>query len=150
MLSNDEAVARFKEILSSKEGWQILKDSQFVSHLATFMAWALKSAQYDSERALQEFFLSTALNRSSISARAEDKGYLPRLPVPSSGGIRIKNSGVNQVEIPALQTFQSNKGIPYLIKYPVVIPSGGTFDTTVYQLSIVTIVRTVSEVTPFF
>jgi len=150
MLSNDEAVARFKEILSSKEGWQILKDSQFVSHLATFMAWGLKSAQYDSERSLQEFFLSTALNRSSISARAEDKGYLPRLSAPSYGGVRIRNAGANQVEIPALQAFQSNKGIPYLIKYPVVIPSGETFDTTIYQLSIETVIGTVSEAIPFF
>ena len=149
MLSNDEAVARFKEILSSKEGWQILKDSQFVGHIATFMAWALRASQFASERALQEYFLSTALNRSSISARAEDKGYMPRVPAPSSGNIQIKNNGANLVEIPALQAFQSNKGIPYIIKYPIAVQPGETVQTTIYQLYVETVVSTVSEALPF-
>ncbi len=149
MLSTDEAVEKFKEILGAKEGWQFLKDSQFFNHLATFQAWAMRSAQFDAERALQEFFLSTALNRSSIAAQAEDKGYLPRLPGPSSGQVSIKNNGANQVEIPALQAFQSNRGVAYLIKYPVVVQPGETVTATAYQLSIQTVVETITSADPF-
>jgi len=150
MLSNDEAVAQFKEILGSKEGWRYLKDSQFFSHLSTFQAWALRSAQFDAERTLQEFFLSTALNRSSISAQAEDKGYLPRTPFPSFGGIQVKNNGVNPVTIPIYQGFQSNIGLQYLIKYPITILSGQSAEATCYQLTRTVVSTVVPETTPFF
>jgi len=56
VLSNDEAIAKFKEIIGSAETWQNLKDSQFVNHMAIFQTWALRDAQYRAERAIQVVF----------------------------------------------------------------------------------------------
>ncbi len=150
MLSNDEAIAKFKEIIGSAETWQNLKDSQFVNHMAIFQAWALRDAQYRAERAIQEFFLSTALNQSSIQAQAEDKNYVPRSPVPSSGTIRITNMGASySVSLLGGQAFTSNKGIDYLIRFPVTIAASGYANMTAYQAKKVTVETDVTESLPF-
>jgi len=150
VLSNDEAIAKFKEIIGSAETWQNLKDSQFVNHMAIFQTWALRDAQYRAERAIQEFFLSTALNQSSIQAQAEDKNYVPRSPVPSSGTIRITNKGASySVSLLGGQAFTSNKGIDYLILNPVTIAASGYADVTAYQAKKVTVETDVTESLPF-
>ncbi|WP_028325823.1 hypothetical protein [Desulfatirhabdium butyrativorans] len=150
MLSNDEAIAKFKAIIATLPEWQNLTDSQFVNHMAVFQAWALRDAQYRAERALQEFFISTALNRSSIAAHAEDRGYIPRPPVPSSGTIRITNTGDAPVSLAAGQSFTSNKGISYLIVNPITIAAGAYSDQTAYQAGITTVEADVSASQPFF
>lgn len=149
MISNDEAIAKFQEIIGSAEGWQDLKDSQFVRHLAVFQAWALRDAQYRVERALQEFFISTALNPSSVMAHAEDRAYIPRPPSPSTGTIRITNTGQNPVSIPIYQAYRSNKAIAYLSMQPVTIAASAYADLPVIQASRQVVSTTVTESKPY-
>lgn len=151
MLSNDEAIAKFKEIIGTKEGWQYLKDSQFVSHLSVFMSWALRASQYGAERAMQENFLSTALNQSSIMAHAEDRGYIPRKALPSTGIVTIKNTGKVAVSVPVGQTFTSNYGIDYRIAIPPdTIAPGATAYADISQLSQQIILHDVTVVKPYY
>jgi hypothetical protein len=150
MFSNEEAIAKFKEIIGQKEGWQYLKDSQFINHLSVFVSWALRASQYSSERALQEQFLSTALNHSSILAFAEDRGYIPRKASPSKGEITITNSGTAAVSIPAGQMFRSNYGIDYRMEIPDTVLPGATATAVVVQLLRESIVHEVLEAKPYY
>ena len=150
MLSNDEAIEKFKEIIGTKEGWQYLKDSQFVNHLSVFMSWALRASQYGSERAMQEQFLSTALNQSSIMAHAEDRGYIPRKATPSTGIVTIKNTGKNAVSIPEGQMFKSNYGIDYRMAIPDTIVPGAVAYANVSQLSQQVILHDVTAEKPYY
>jgi len=150
MFSNEEAIEKFKEIIGQKEGWQYLKDSQFVNHLSVFVSWALRASQYGSERALQEHFLSTALNHSSILAFAEDRGYIPRKASPSKGEITITNSGTSAVSIPAGQTFRSAYGIDYRMEIPDTVLPGATATAVVVQLLKESIVHEVSEAKHYY
>ena len=150
MISKDEAIAKFQEIIGTKDGWQFLKDSQFVQMLSTFQSWALRDAQYSAERAQQEFFLSTALNYSSIAAHAEDRGYLPRPPKPSSGTATITNKGAETLIVPASQPFQSNKGIPYLTQAIVTIQPGDAATVSIIQAEKTEVLASISESVPFF
>lgn len=101
MYDTQTAFDKFKEILTGKTVWEKLKNSQFVEHLSLLVGWCLRQAQFAVERAKQEFFLSTALNRSSIIAHVEDREYIPRKPQASIGQISIKNNGAAIVAIPA-------------------------------------------------
>ncbi len=103
--SVDYAVERFKAILEAKTSWASLAGSQFVEHLAVFASWALRAGQFAVERARQEFFTSTAINRSSIIAHAENREYLPQKPKCSTGKIVISNEGNYPVSIPSGTTF---------------------------------------------
>jgi len=102
------------------------------------------------ERALQEFFLSTALNRSSILAHAEDKNYVPRPPVPSFGTIRITNKGTSySVSLLGGQAFKSGRSVDYLILNPVTIAPLGYTDQPVYQSAKVIVDQDVTSSTAF-
>jgi hypothetical protein len=126
MISREEALVKFQEIIGTKpEFAQILK-SQFVDHLSVFQSWALRQSLFAVERSFQEFFLSTALNRASILAGAEDREYVPRMPTPATGKIQIENKGVSEVYIPANQSFQANSGRYYTLSSGVSIPAGDT------------------------
>lgn len=110
MISVIEAQQKFAEILAADPSWEPLKYSQFSKHVAIFCAWALRDAQFKAERDRQEFFLSTALNKSSIQAHAEDREYIPRKAVPSSGAITVANSGTTDIYIPTGIEFITSTG----------------------------------------
>jgi len=151
VLSNAEAIEKFKEIIGSQESWQDLKESQFVNHMAIFQAWAMSSAQYAVERAVQETFLSTALNAPSIRAHAEDRGYVPRKACPSVGTISVKNNGSNDVVIPANQPFRANVNSGgYLVKEPVTIQPAATVTAAISQLLRSEAIHTVTAEKPYY
>ena len=150
MISKDEAIAKFKEIIGSQAKWlQILK-SQFVNHLSIFQSWALRDALWKIERAKQEYFLSVALNRSSIIAHVEDREYLPRKPQPSNGLMQIVNNGDYPVSMPLEQLLMSSNSVYYITADPIVIASGGTKQVSVNQLEIVEIEHVVTEEKSFY
>jgi hypothetical protein len=150
MISKDEAIAKFKEILGTKAAWVQIGKSQFIEHFAIFQGWALRSALWAVERVLQEFFLSTALNKSSILAHVEDREYLPRKPTPSSGTVRISNNGGDSIALPVYQQFLSDLQISYICTDAVVIASGQSVDIEFEQVEIQEIEHTVTAEEPFY
>jgi hypothetical protein len=126
MISREEALQKFKEIVGSAESWEQLLQSQFTSHISLFQSWALREALFKTERVLQEMFLSTAINESSIRSHAEDRDYLPIKAKPSTGTVTIKNNGVNTVTIPERTAFQSDDLLYYVTLAPVTIAAGAT------------------------
>jgi hypothetical protein len=59
MISKEEALQQFKNIIGSKDAYAQLLKGQFIDHLSIFQAWALRQGLFSVERAIQEFFLST-------------------------------------------------------------------------------------------
>jgi hypothetical protein len=114
------------------------------------MAWALRASQFGTERAMQENFLSTALNQSSIMAHAEDRGYIPRKAIPSTGTVSIRNDGAASVSIPEGQMFKSGYGLDYRVAIPDTLAPGVTVSADISQLSqqIITIIAT--EAKPYY
>ena len=86
-----EARASFTDIIRKKPVLEPLADSQVMQGVNTFQNLALEYALHKLERARQEGYLSTAYNRSSILALAEDRQYSPRKAAPSRGQIRIRS-----------------------------------------------------------
>jgi len=133
LISVVEAQQKFSELLASDPSWQTLASSQFAEHVAVFCAWALRDAQFKTERDRQEFFLSTALNRSSILAHAEDREYLPTKGVPSSGTILFTNLGESTVAVPKGTEFLTPKSIPVTTTAAVVVSAGQTVSISAEQ-----------------
>lgn len=134
MISKEEAFERFKEIIGDKPVWQYLLKSQFLEHLSNFQSWALRQALFETERAVQEFFLSTALNNSSILAHAEDREYTPRKPVASTGKVLIKNEGLYNVSIAAGQPFLSPGNVYYRLDDAALVTPGSSVEVDITQV----------------
>lgn len=149
MISKDEAIAQFKQILGVKPGWAKLAKSQFIEHLAIFQSWALRDALWKLERMIQEFFLSTAMNKASILAHVEDREYLPRKRTPSTGDITITNNGAKSVSLPIYSVFQSESGLNYVITQAVTVLPGATATATVEQREKKMITQVVSQAKPY-
>ncbi len=133
MISKEEAIAQFKQILSGKTGWAKLASSQFVAFVCIFVSWCLRDALWKLERLIQEFFLSTALNKSSILAHVEDREYLPRKRIASTGKAAFANSGTSTVSLPAGSTCQSEAALTYSTLAAATIPAAGTVSVDVSQ-----------------
>jgi hypothetical protein len=126
MLSVERAVTKFKEIINAASSWASLKDSQFAEHVATFVSWCLRDAQFKTERAKQEMFISTALNRASLVAHAEDRDYIPRKPTPASGTITIHNKGTAKVSLPVGVEFDTDDQFSVTTLSAAVIEAGAS------------------------
>lgn len=151
MISVQDAVTQFKAIVGAAASWAILAKSQFVEHLALFCSWALRDALWKIERAKQEFFLSTALNDSSIRAHAESREYVPRKATPSRGPVRITNNGANSLALPDNVAFISDAQVEYLLESAAAILAGGYVDVQMAQLSFqAPLTVTVEAEIPFF
>jgi len=150
MIGKDEALAKFKEILEGKAGWDVLKDSQFVDHISIFQSWALRQGLFAIERSMQEFFLSTALNESSIRSHAEDREYLPRKPIPSTGKVNIVNNGAYQISIPQDQAFESGAQLYYATRAPLVLSAAESGLVEIWQIQSSVVTHTVTEEKAFY
>lgn len=150
MLSTAEAVEKFKTLITNEPSWAILADSQFVDHLATFCAWALRDAQFKSERDRQEFFLSTSINKSSIQAHAEDREYIPLKPTPASGTISIENKGTSAVSVPSGTEFVTGNDITLTTTQAVTIAASATVAIPAQQKEKILYSYTVDTTKAFF
>ena len=150
MITKEEAIQKFKDILLVKPAWRTLSKSQFVNHLAIFMSWALREALWKIERTFQEYFLSTALNEASVLAHVEDREYLPRKRTPSSGSGTITNNGANTVYLPVYQPFSSDADIDYVIDRALTLSPGQAAAVEFMQMAKQEIIHTVTEEKPFY
>lgn len=126
MITRKEAAEYFQQLIESKPGWQKLVKSQFVVHLSVFVSWCLREALWRLERLNQEFFISTAINDSSIMAHAEDREYIPRKRVASTGTVSISNIGERVIGLPVFTEFIASNSLPYMITEAAAIPVGLT------------------------
>ena len=85
MILDEEVKAKFKEYLGEIPEWKNLVDSQFVEKMAVFVGWLVEHAHFSVERAYQEAFYDSALNRSSLLAHAEGLSYVSAKPEPATG-----------------------------------------------------------------
>ena len=150
MITKEEAIQKFKDILLIKPAWKILSKSQFVNHLAIFVSWVLREALWRVERTFQEHFLSTALNDASVMAHAEDRDYIPRKRTPSEGSGTITNNGAGIVYLPIHSPFSSDADIDYAIDRALSLSAGVTAVVEFIQKSIMEVIHTVTEEKAFY
>lgn len=151
ILSLDDAVEKFRNLLGDSASWTRLKTGQLVTHLATFQSIALRYALFSVERAKQEFFVSTAVNRSSIWAKMEDADYTPRKAIPASGTVAVTNQGAASVTLGTDTVFSSSKGDKYTVQTPVTITAGATETGVQLKQEILSeITHDISEAKPFY
>jgi hypothetical protein len=150
VITKEEAITRFKEILMTKASWKTLAKSQFVSHLAIFVSWVLRESLWKIERTYQEYFLSTALNDASILAHVEDREYVPIKRTPASGAGTITNNGTAIVSLPIHQSLSSDADIDYITDRALIINPGATAIVSFIQRSDMEIIHTVTEEKAFY
>ena len=149
-LDQDRALAEFKRILVNSEGYQHLEESQIVASISLFQSWALRQANWRTERAYQEAFLSTALHRASVLAHAEGRQYVPRKPTPSRGMVRFTNTGPNPVHLPEGTRFIGGNQLHYQVTDNVSVPAAGFIDAEVRQTEPLHMTFTVDGAKPFY
>lgn len=150
MILSQKVADKLKAVLASIPAWKDLTGSQFVQHLGIFVGWTVEDANFKIERARQEAFIGTALNRSSLVAHAEDREYMPRKPKPSTGTIRITNSGTNPVTLLRGREFLSDAQLPYTLDAKAIIPAQSKVTATVTQYGKTSITHTISEEKAFY
>ncbi|CCO46640.1 BplA [Vibrio nigripulchritudo SOn1] len=122
--NKSEARASFTDIIRKKPALEALADSQVMQGINTFQNLALEYAIHKLERSVQEGYLSTAYNRSSILALAEDRQYLSRKASPSRGKIKVRNTTNLAQSVTANFPIVSDDQIYYVIDESVYIQAG--------------------------
>lgn len=150
MILSKQVADKLQTLLSAIPSWKDLASSQFVRHLAIFVGWTVEDANFKVERARQEAFIGTALNRSSLVAHAEDREYLPRKPTPSTGIIRIANSGTGTVTLLRGREFLSDAQLTYTLNSKVIIPPQGKVTAGVTQFGQTSVTHSIAEARPFY
>lgn len=141
---------KFKNELAEMPSWKDLTGSQFVKHLAVFIAWAIEDAAYKVERARHEAFIDTALNRSSILAHGEGMEFMPRKPIPATGKVKIVNQGDYPFTLVRESEFMSDSQVVFTLTETVVVEPGTEIIASVMQRSRETLEFVVSETKPFY
>lgn len=149
-IDEQTAFDEFKRILTGLPGYERLTDSQIIEGMSLFQSWALRQANWRTERAHQEGFLSTAINRASVLAHAEGKQYTPRKPTPSRGKAVFLNSAAVPVSIPAGTTWLASNQLTYQTTDDLVVPAGSSATIEVTQTENERYTFTVSEEKPFY
>lgn len=149
-LTDQDAAEEFKRILSEKPRWKRLVGSQIAEFISRQVSWPLRAAQWRFERAEQEIHLSTALDRASILAGAEDRQYVPIKPTPSYGDAVFLNRGDTDVLIQACTSWVSEDQLTYEVCEPVNVPAGESAIAGVKQLDTLIEYHTITEEKPYF
>ncbi|MCV6588689.1 MAG: hypothetical protein OIF57_06630 [Marinobacterium sp.] len=149
-VSAAQAEARFKEILGSKPEWKHLVNSQTIEHLSRQVTWPFRQSLHQMERVKQESHISTALDRSSILAGAEDRQYVPRKPSPSRGIAAFANGGSIDVLIEAGSIWLSDDQLQYEVQEAVSVPAGSYATSEIAQVETITKLHTVTELTAYY
>lgn len=112
---------RITESLKKLEWMSKYASSQFVTMLANIGWQIIRTAKSESENAIPEINLSTAIKRSSILAAAEDRGYVGAFITPSHGTCKIKNNSNTLLKLQVGTVFLSNAQNPYMLDKTVSI-----------------------------
>lgn len=141
---------KFKNELAEMPSWKDLTGSQFVKHLAIFIAWAIEDASFKTERARHEAFIDTALNRSSILAHGEGMEFMPRKPIPATGKVKITNQGDYPFTLLRESEFMSDSQVIFTLTETVVVEPGQFVLASMSQRSKESLEFTVTETKPFY
>lgn len=150
MILDEEVKAKFKELLGEIPEWKNLVDSQFVEKMAVFTGWLVEHAHYSVERAYQEAFYDSALNRSSLLAHAEGLSYVSAKPEPATGQALFVNSGEQAVELVREREFMSDAQVIYTLEESTTVPAGGQVTAKISQRSKGVYEFTVGETQSFY
>lgn len=150
MILDEQVKETLKEELAQVPEWESLVDSQFVEHLAIFVGWLKEQADYAVERAYQESFYDTALNRSSLLSHGEGMSYVPSKPSPSTGSATFTNSGEIDIQLVREREFMSDSQVVYTLEETITVPAGQSVTASVSQRSVETYTYTVEEPSPFY
>jgi hypothetical protein len=126
LVSISDLLDRFNAILSENKWWARFVNTQFVQMMTVFAAQVIYTAETFASRALTEGFLSSATNRTSILAMAEDRGYVGRFVEPSSGTISIKNKTEKDISLPPGAEVLASDQTAITIVSAIKIPAGET------------------------
>lgn len=141
---------KFKNELAEMPSWKDLTGSQFVKHLAVFIAWAIEDAAFKVERARHEAFIDTALNRSSILAHGEGMEFMPRKPIPATGKAKITNQGDYSFTLLRESEFMSDSQVIFTLTETVVVEPGKSVIASMSQRSKESLDFVVTETKPFY
>lgn len=133
MILSETVAEKFKALLSLSEQWKSIVESQFVKHLSTFVGWCVENAEYKIERARQEAFIDTALNRSSILAHGEGMEYTPIKPIPASGKVKITNMGEYAFSLPIGTVLQDDAQNEYTTQDAIAVEPAESVEVAVKQ-----------------
>lgn len=122
----EQLYALFNQSLQNNTWWKRFTNSQFIRMIAVFGAQIIYFASQKADRALTEGFISTATKRSSILAAAEDKGYVGRLILASTGTASMTNKGTQKISLPIGATLISEKQLVYTLLETVELDPGAT------------------------
>lgn len=147
---SDTVYEKFKKLISSQSSWKGLEGSQFVQHVGLHLAWAIEDAILKVERAYQESYVDTALNRSSILAMGEGCDYVPRKPVPASGTVLVRNESELPVSIAKGRELLSDGQVAFAVTEAVTVEGGTTAEIPVVQRTSRVITHTVTETKPWY
>ncbi|MCX4030460.1 lipopolysaccharide biosynthesis protein BplA [Endozoicomonas sp. SM1973] len=147
--NHQAALNEFIRIIEQQPALQPLARSQVMQGLNIFQNLALSYALHRVERAHQESYLSTALNRSSILALAEDRQYLPTRPAPSQGTATIINNSAETVGLPAGLALLSEQQLHYQLVEGIKIPANSRATVAITQLKQQQLTFTIEEEKPF-
>lgn len=150
MILSEQVSSKLKSLLSSLPSWKNLTNSQFVQHLAIFMGWTVEDANFKVERARQEAFIGTCLNRSSLVAHAEDREYIPRKPKPSEGTVLFTNAGPRPILLKRGREFVSDAQLPYTLGVKLNIPAQSKVSAPIKQYGKTSVLHTVAEEKAFY
>ena len=145
-----EIQEKFNALLAETKSWKNLLGSQFVSQLGVFLGWAIEDAANKNERARQEAFIDTALNRSSLLALAEGVEFQPRRAIPATGKAAFSNTGENSFTLLRGSEYQSNSQENYTLQETIVVNPSETVEAEISQQSKETFLFTVEETKAFY
>lgn len=150
MISITTVTEKLETLFSASSSWKSLIGSQFLERLGTFLGWAIVDANTKVDRAYQEGFIDSALNRASILAHGEGREYLPRKPVAATGTVTITNQGSDEVTLLRGREFMSSAQVTYTLEESVIIPALESVEASVSQRSASTLTFTVSEEAAYY
>lgn len=150
MILSEAVAEKLKSLLAKSPSWKNLTESQFVKHLAVFLGWELENAAFKAERAHQEGFLDTALNRSSILAHGEGMEFMPRKPTPATGKAAIQNQGEYPFSLQRGREFMSDAQVVYTMEEAAVVNPASTVTVPFSQRMKQAFDFVISEEKPFY
>lgn len=147
--SQEEIKSEITALAEKNSWWAMFVGSQFISMLATYLSQLCYRCYQYAANALAEGFISTASNRSSILAAAEDRGYVGERPSPSVGKATLTNTTAGLISVPQYSSFISDDELPYVTTEYTDINPGETATIGLSQLEIVTLKESITTAKQF-
>lgn len=137
-MNQSEIQKDFEKELAKSSWWRRTIGSQFVAYLSLFVAQIVDRVTRAGERALQESFLSLAVNRRSILAGAESVGHVGRKISPSIGKANVTNVSAERVTLPAKSQCVAGNQKRYTILESIDLQPNETKEYEVQQFEVYT------------